>query len=100
MRGFDQLELEVGRGTLQAPAHNAPASAAECAVAACVAFLDRVGIQWRDDRPKLVAWFQRWQKRDSFMKTRPDTDWKTGEAGDIDFGREVLNGKKGWEMDL
>ena len=95
MRGFDQLELEVGRGTLQAPANDAPASAAECAVAACVAFLDRVGIQWRDDRPKLVEWFQRWEKRESFIKTRPDVDWKTGEAGDIGFGQEVLNGKKG-----
>jgi len=95
MRGFDQLELEVGRGTLRAPANDAPASAAECAVAACVAFLDRVGTQWRDDRPKLVEWFQGWQNRESFIKTRPDVNWKTGQAGDIGFGREVLNGKKG-----
>ncbi|KAG9701510.1 hypothetical protein KCU69_g7323, partial [Aureobasidium melanogenum] len=49
MRGFDQLELEVGRGTLQAPANDTPASAAECAVATCVAFLDTVGVQWRDE---------------------------------------------------
>ncbi|KAG9641118.1 hypothetical protein KCU64_g12673, partial [Aureobasidium melanogenum] len=95
MRGFDQLELEVGRGTLQAPANDTPASAAECAVATCVAFLDTVGVQWRDERPQLVEWFQRWQKRESFIKTRTDVNWKTGEVADIGFGRDVLNGKKG-----
>jgi len=95
MRGFDRLELEVGRGTLQAPANDTPASAAECAVATCVAFMDKVGIQWRGERPQLVEWFQRWQERESFIKTRPGLDWKTGEAAEIGFGREVLNGKKG-----
>ncbi|KAI4729028.1 hypothetical protein E4T49_03102 [Aureobasidium sp. EXF-10728] len=95
MRGFDQLELEVGRGTLQAPANDSPASAAECAVAVCVAMMDMVGVPWRDDRPQLVEWFQQWQERESFVKTRPDVDWKTGEAADIGFGRDVLNGKKG-----
>ncbi|KAG9877533.1 hypothetical protein KCV05_g21715, partial [Aureobasidium melanogenum] len=94
VRGFDQLELEVGRGTLQAPANDTPASAAECAVATCVAFLDTVGVQWRDERPQLVEWFQRWQKRESFIKTRADVNWKTGEATDIGFGRDVLDGKK------
>ncbi|CAD0109238.1 unnamed protein product [Aureobasidium uvarum] len=95
MRGFDQLELEVGRGTLQAPANDSPASAAECAVAVCVAMMDIVEVQWRDDRPQLVEWFQRWQERDSFVETRPSVNWKTGEAADIGFGRDVLNGKKG-----
>ncbi|THW39838.1 hypothetical protein D6D21_07114 [Aureobasidium pullulans] len=95
MRGFDQLEIEVGRGTLQPPAKDTPASAAECAVACCVAFLDVVGVQWRDGRSKLVDWFQRWQERESFLKTRPDVDWKTGDAADIGFGRDVLDGKKG-----
>lgn len=95
LRGLDQLELEVGRGTLQAPAKDTPASAAECAVAACVALLDTVGVQWRDERPQLVAWFQQWQKRESFIKTCANVDWKTGEAADIGFGRDVLKGKKG-----
>ncbi|KAI5237983.1 hypothetical protein E4T43_07719 [Aureobasidium subglaciale] len=95
IRGLDQLELEVGRGTLQPPANDAPASAAECAVAACVAFLDIVGIEWRDGRQSLVQWFKRWQDRESFVKTRPNVDWKTGQTADIGFGRDVLAGKKG-----
>jgi glutathione S-transferase len=95
MRGFDRLELEVGRGTLQAPANDTPASAAECAVATCVAFMDKVGIQWRNERPRLVEWFQGWQGRESFVKTRPNVDWKTGEVAEIVFGREVLSGNKG-----
>ncbi|KAI5210288.1 hypothetical protein AUEXF2481DRAFT_559 [Aureobasidium subglaciale EXF-2481] len=95
IRGLDQLELEVGRGTLQPPANDAPASAAECAVAACVAFLDIVGIEWRDGRQSLVQWFKRWQDRESFVKTRPNVDWKTGQNVDIGFGRDVLAGKKG-----
>jgi glutathione S-transferase len=95
MRGFDRLELEVGRGTLQAPANDTPASAAECAVATCVAFMDKVGIQWRGERSQLVEWFQGWQGRESFVKTRPNIDWKTGEAAENVFGREVLNGRKG-----
>lgn len=60
-----------------------------------MAFLDVVGVQWRDGRSKLVDWFQRWQERESFLKTRPDVDWKTGDAADIGFGRDVLDGKKG-----
>ncbi|KAI4749113.1 hypothetical protein E4T50_00646 [Aureobasidium sp. EXF-12298] len=95
MRGFDQLELEVGRGTLQAPANDTPASAAECAVAACVALMDKAGVSWREERPQLLGWFQQWQERVSFIRTRPDVDWKTGEAASIGFGQEVLNGKKG-----
>ncbi|KAH0272249.1 hypothetical protein KCU91_g6823, partial [Aureobasidium melanogenum] len=95
LRGLDQLELEVGRGTLQALANDTPASAAECAVATCVAFLNTVGVQWRDERPQLAEWFQQWQKRDSFIKTRADVDWETGEAVDFGIGRDVLNGKKG-----
>jgi glutathione S-transferase len=95
MRGFDQLELEVGRGTLQAPANDTPASAAECAVATCVALMDKAGRQWRDERPRLVEWFQGWQGRESFVKTRPNIDWKTGEAAENVFGREVLSGNKG-----
>ncbi|KAI5206147.1 hypothetical protein E4T39_02745 [Aureobasidium subglaciale] len=92
MRGFDQLELEVGRGTLQPPANDAPASAAECAVAACVAFLDIVGVEWRDGRQGLVQWFERWQEQESFVKTHPNVDWKTGQIADIGFGRDVLAG--------
>lgn len=45
MRGFDQLELEVGGGTLQLPANDTPASAAEVAVAACVGSMDIVGVE-------------------------------------------------------
>lgn len=94
-RGFDQLEVEVDRGTLQLPTNNTPASAAEVAVAACVGFMDIVGFEWREGRSKLAEWFQRWQERQSFAKTRPDVDWKTGKASDIGFAREALAGKKG-----
>jgi glutathione S-transferase len=57
MRGFDRFELEVGRGTLQVLANDTPAGAAECAVAARVAFLGKLGSRWRGKRPQVVVWF-------------------------------------------
>lgn len=95
LRGFDQLEYEVGRGTLRPPTKGTPATAAEVAVAACVGFMDIVGFEWREGRSRLAEWFQFWRERDSFVKTRPDVDWNTGEMSDIGFAREALAGKKG-----
>lgn len=94
VRGLDRLELEAGRGTLTEPPAGTAASAAEVAVAVALGFMDIVKFEWRSTRPKLTQWFAHWQRRESFIKTKPNLDWKTGHKADMGFANEALAGRK------
>ena len=94
MRSFDVLERQVGRGILKKPVTGVRADVSEVAVAAAVGYIDINQIEWRGERPQLGEWMDMWQQRDSFVKTRPDIDWKTGEAADIGFARDALAGAR------
>lgn len=94
MRSLDRLELEVSRGTLVVPQDGVCPTTTEIAIASAVGWADINKVQWRGERPGLEKWMRVWQSRESFVKTRPDVDWKTGETVDMGFALEALAGAK------
>ena len=92
-RSLDRLEMEAERATLRNPQAEVTATAADVAVVAALAYSDIVKHEWRLGRPKLADWFSHWEKRESFLRTRGDVDWKTGEASVDAFAMSVVAGK-------
>ncbi|KAI9685356.1 MAG: hypothetical protein M1822_004487 [Bathelium mastoideum] len=92
-RSLSQFEMEAERGTLRTLGAQEIATAADVAVAAALGFSDIMKHEWRTGRPKLVEWFSGWERRDAFVRTRPEVDWKSGEASVDAFAAKVVAGK-------
>jgi glutathione S-transferase len=84
-RGLDALERDfAGTAFLKTKTEEEMATNGEIAVAAMLGRIDTVvkGWNWRSGRPKLASWWEGWMKRESFVKTSGEVDWKTKKGGE------------------
>ncbi len=85
-RGFDFLEKQARDDALRMREHDKDASTAEIAVAATIGFMEMRDVEWKERRPCLAMWFEKWKERESFKGTDSRFDWKRGaKVGDLGF---------------
>jgi glutathione S-transferase len=78
MRGLDYLEKRAQDGSLRLRGDEESISLAEVAAGNTLTFFDLRGVKWRDGRETLAKWYEKIEKRPSFVQaplTR-DAEWK------------------------